>query len=428
MPFPFGQFSKTDDIVLTPTGDAAADTAAMDAAVTLAASTKRPIRLMAGIFQRTTPWDCRVQGLTIKGNGPAQDLLAGTLATVIKQNTPNTPVMQVGRSHQNIGGFLLTYATAPTSAHTNANALELYKSQHSVFSRIGIRNVGRGIVRPNVNYNDGDTATGNFSFSNTYSDIQITGCAINAIRFEAGAGSTGSVWNNIYISNNPNGTRLAMSGAIIEMKVFDEQVFNQLNIEWALLTSGNAIYAESGGNLVINGLHFEQLQLSQAGGAFIQVSDRPQLTINGFSFVYCDMTNNGTHSMFTHFQVGAVRSKGFYQHDNTVAGTFVLDNASGATGGSCTVEFDGDTSIFTGIVSNEKAAPLQVVTRVNETLYRWKQNGKNHTTGTAAPTTGTWAVGDTVWNTNPAAAGAPGWVCTTAGTPGTWKAMASLAA
>jgi len=47
---------------------------------------------------------------------------------------------------------------------------------------------------------------------------------------------------------------------------------------------------------------------------------------------------------------------------------------------------------------------------------------------TAAPAGGTWAVGDRIWNTAPAAGGAPGWVCTTAGTPGTWKAMASLGA
>jgi hypothetical protein len=45
----------------------------------------------------------------------------------------------------------------------------------------------------------------------------------------------------------------------------------------------------------------------------------------------------------------------------------------------------------------------------------------------AAPTTGTWAVGDTVWQTAPAAGATPGWICVTAGTPGTWKAMAALA-
>ena len=40
--------------------------------------------------------------------------------------------------------------------------------------------------------------------------------------------------------------------------------------------------------------------------------------------------------------------------------------------------------------------------------------------GTAAPTTGTWAVGDTVGNSAPTAGGVVGWVCTVAGTPGTW--------
>lgn len=40
---------------------------------------------------------------------------------------------------------------------------------------------------------------------------------------------------------------------------------------------------------------------------------------------------------------------------------------------------------------------------------------------TAAPTTGMWAKGAIVWNTNPAAAGFIGWVCTVAGTPGTWN-------
>lgn len=37
------------------------------------------------------------------------------------------------------------------------------------------------------------------------------------------------------------------------------------------------------------------------------------------------------------------------------------------------------------------------------------------------PTTGTWKVGDIVFNTAPASAGYIGWVCTVAGAPGTWK-------
>lgn len=49
------------------------------------------------------------------------------------------------------------------------------------------------------------------------------------------------------------------------------------------------------------------------------------------------------------------------------------------------------------------------------------------TEGTTAPASGTWRRGDICWNTTPSAAGVPGWMCTSAGTPGTWKAMANLA-
>ena len=46
---------------------------------------------------------------------------------------------------------------------------------------------------------------------------------------------------------------------------------------------------------------------------------------------------------------------------------------------------------------------------------------KNITTSnTAAPTVGAWAIGDRVFNSTPTAGGNTGWVCTTAGTPGTW--------
>jgi hypothetical protein len=44
----------------------------------------------------------------------------------------------------------------------------------------------------------------------------------------------------------------------------------------------------------------------------------------------------------------------------------------------------------------------------------------------AAPTTGTWSQGDIVFNTAVAAGGKVGWVCTTAGTPGTWKAFGAV--
>lgn len=47
--------------------------------------------------------------------------------------------------------------------------------------------------------------------------------------------------------------------------------------------------------------------------------------------------------------------------------------------------------------------------------------------GAAAPTTGTWRVGDQVWDITPVTAQPMGWVCSAAGNPGTWLSMASFA-
>lgn len=52
----------------------------------------------------------------------------------------------------------------------------------------------------------------------------------------------------------------------------------------------------------------------------------------------------------------------------------------------------------------------------------------HETYGTAAPTTGTWIRGAHCWNTTPSAAGYAGWICVTAGTPGTWLGFSAIAA
>lgn len=59
------------------------------------------------------------------------------------------------------------------------------------------------------------------------------------------------------------------------------------------------------------------------------------------------------------------------------------------------------------------------------TMPSFPQNVQTY--AAAIPAAGEWARGDIIWNNAPSAGGAPGYVCTTGGTPGTWKAMANLA-
>lgn len=54
--------------------------------------------------------------------------------------------------------------------------------------------------------------------------------------------------------------------------------------------------------------------------------------------------------------------------------------------------------------------------------------GKRIKQATAAPTTGRWSVGDRVYAQSPSAGGTEGWVCTTAGLPGTWKTFGTIQA
>ncbi|SAK88848.1 hypothetical protein AWB82_06204 [Caballeronia glebae] len=74
------------------------------------------------------------------------------------------------------------------------------------------------------------------------------------------------------------------------------------------------------------------------------------------------------------------------------------------------------------IDSNDVVAPSQLFESSNNLP------GQRATRGTAPPTDGSWAIGDAVTNSNPASASSPvvGWVCTAAGTPGTWKSYGAL--
>jgi hypothetical protein len=53
--------------------------------------------------------------------------------------------------------------------------------------------------------------------------------------------------------------------------------------------------------------------------------------------------------------------------------------------------------------------------------------GVRHFYGTGVPAAGDYNVGDMIWNSLPAAGGSVGWICTTAGAPGTWKTFGTIA-
>jgi len=67
-------------------------------------------------------------------------------------------------------------------------------------------------------------------------------------------------------------------------------------------------------------------------------------------------------------------------------------------------------------------------TSIAQKVLTAKQPGRGIIHAAASPVAGYWAVGEIVYNSAPTAGGTLGWVCTTAGTPGTWKTFGAISA
>jgi hypothetical protein len=79
------------------------------------------------------------------------------------------------------------------------------------------------------------------------------------------------------------------------------------------------------------------------------------------------------------------------------------------------------------------AANIQIYGNLGYSTQRWYTGyiGVNKSVpnpnGNSAPTSGTWAQDDKVWNNSVSSGGYIGYVCTASGTPGTWKAFGLIA-
>lgn len=59
--------------------------------------------------------------------------------------------------------------------------------------------------------------------------------------------------------------------------------------------------------------------------------------------------------------------------------------------------------------------------------WHFEEPGGWRAAGRAAPSDGPWLQGDMLWNSDPDSGDPIGWVCTEAGSPGTWKAFGTIA-
>jgi hypothetical protein len=142
--------------------------------------------------------------------------------------------------------------------------------------------------------------------------------------------------------------------------------------------------------------------------------------ISGNHVLDCDNANTDTYS-------GIVVAGNYGLISGNISG-----NASGTPGGGVGGQLyglrissgSGNTIGFNAYLFNKTAQMLDSGTG-NVGLYG-EGFSRRILFGTAAPTSGTWAVGDVVINKTPASGQPKGWRCTSAGPPAVWTSEGNL--
>jgi parallel beta-helix repeat protein len=227
---------------------------------------------------------------------------------------------------------------------------------------------------------DGTDATTLYSASNNViANNIVTGGSGSAVQLVGGFGNT--IENNVISQCGSYGITLNGSTKNLVRSNRISNVWQTGGPGLAILVSYNAA-TENALNLYLN----------DAGGAVVQSG--------------CDNVIEGNYI----FDTQAVQTSYGIQADATTTGTILRSNVVTVS----TNPFVENNTTGRTVKFNNTFTSAGII------------NGQHY--GTGAPASGYWNVGDIVWNTTPTAAGTLGWICVTAGTPGTWKIFGSIAA
>jgi hypothetical protein len=248
------------------------------------------------------------------------------------------------------------------------------------------------------------TAPYGFVFDNNYIDT----CDSNAFAFlyNTGGGASENTANFNYVLNN-NTVKNA------------ERPFFLKNAKTALISNNCFTFCDSSAivgfpgqadnnNIDVNILNNLFYRVGSATQVGLTIANSVRLAIKGNEFNDC-----GTGSVTSYaidFGTGTTTDVSIIENN------FLTPNAF--TARAIVKEVGHTFTPQTNIYSNNRLNGLQ-------NQFDWRFGDVQYFA--AAPSTGAWTVGQYVYNSAPASGSPQGFVCTVAGTPGTWQSMANLA-
>jgi hypothetical protein len=149
-------------------------------------------------------------------------------------------------------------------------------------------------------------------------------------------------------------------------------------------------------------------------GGFSSPVDVDNVVING-NFVYNYLTTlSGSPS--TSFRVGGICAYNDSSGAKTVENIVITNNMVNQGNGIGVQTYSLESCFINGNAIFNAASG-----RLVDTLSIQRVSNPSVGSYATVPSTGTWTIGDIVYNSVPFSAGYVGWVCTASGTPGTWK-------
>jgi hypothetical protein len=399
---------------------------------------------------RCTVADCYVSGLDGYGivTGSSQNgtisnniVAGGTHGITHGGTTPCRNIKIYGNTCNTNSASL----TGSIECHENSEYFDIFNNTCERIVTAG-RNIN--IKNNNVIRNSSGSAPG-IIYSPTKSPclfVNITGNTIDA--YLGTAGTDGIQLRSTYL-NGMNIYNLIIKDNIIHCKRTAIEIYSSAKTTYVIdrcIIEGNEILADgtSGRGILAYqstaGLSCGITDMIISNNIIVAGYSAIDIGSNGYAVTKVDILNNTVKVSTGNTQVIFIRNG----TTANVIGNYTQSNNSGTAGYnlvsvSGVIRFINNTVVKMRLAGYNFTAALIII---NGTVYsdtdtsspsltgqkinEITQSGNYVTYATAAPAASAWAIGDRCINTAPSVGQPKGWICTVAGTPGTWVSEGNL--
>jgi len=178
------------------------------------------------------------------------------------------------------------------------------------------------------------------------------------------------------------------------------------------VSNGGAIFQfqEGAVNLSVDNIDLYLRYYSGSTASFVNHDNGDTLNIGRIKLILDDTTSTLTGSDVLKWNMPTVTRDSFLGRVSMYAELASLRLADAL---QPLLYIDNSNEVFLSYIIGKQLASTQTPRRLS---------------GSSAPSSGTWIVGDIIYDITPSAGGTIGWVCITAGTPGTWKTFGAITA